>query len=136
TSVTAQFGPVTKTELFSEVEESVTWQLNFPSGTVCTSSSSYMSNLDRLYASADKGFFELSPAVSYGPFRGRSSEKEFNFPVINQQAAQMDSISRLLLNHKPIPKHINGEEGYKDMKVIEAIYKAANISKKVLVKDS
>jgi len=136
TSVTAQFGPVTKTELFSEVEESVTWQLNFPSGTVCTSSSSYMSNLDRLYASADKGFFELSPAVSYGPFRGRSSEKEFNFPVINQQAAQMDSISRLLLNHKPLPKHINGEEGYKDMKVIEAIYKAANISKKVLVKDS
>lgn len=133
TSVTAQFGPVTKPELFSEIEESITWQLNFPSGAVCTSSSLYMSNIDRLYASADQGFFELSPAVSYGPFRGRSSEKEFNFPVINQQAAQMDGISKLILNNKPLPEHINGEEGYKDMKVIEAIYKAANKSEKVFV---
>lgn len=133
TSVTAQFGPVTKPELFSEVEESITWQLNFSSGAVCTSSSSCMSNIDRLYASAEKGFFELSPAVSYGPFRGRSSEKEFNFPVINQQAAQMDGIGKLILDNKLFPEHINGDEGYKDMKVIDAIYKAANKSEKVFV---
>src|SRR5690606_17891 len=126
-------GPVTKPELFSEVEESITWQLNFPSGAVCTSSSSCMSNIDRLYASAEKGFFELSPAVSYGPFRGRSSEKEFNFPVINQQAAQMDGIGKLILDNKLLPEHINGDEGYKDMKVIDAIYKAANKSEKVFV---
>ncbi len=35
-SVTAQFGPITNKQIFSEVEESITWQLVFPSGTVAT----------------------------------------------------------------------------------------------------
>ena len=132
-SVTAQFGPVTKPALFSEVEESITWQMNFPSGAVCTSSSSYNSNIDRLFASAEKGFFELSPAVSYGPFVGRSSKGPFNFPSINQQTAQMDGIGKLILENKKLPDDIIGEEGLRDMKVLEAIYKAAKTEKKVLI---
>ena len=132
-SVTAQFGPVTKPALFSEVEESITWQMNFPSGAVCTSSSSYNSNIDRLFASAEKGFFELSPAVSYGPFIGRSSKGPFNFPSINQETAQMDGIGKLILENKKLPDHIIGEEGLRDMKVLEAIYKAAKTEKKVLI---
>jgi len=132
-SVTAQFGPVTNPALFSEVEESITWQLNFPSGAVCTSTSSYNSNIDRLFASAEKGFFELSPAVSYGPFIGRSSNGEFNFPTINQQTAQLDGIAKLILENKELPDHIAGEEGFRDMKVLESIYEAARTGKKVLI---
>jgi len=132
-SVTAQFGPVTNTELFSEVEESITWQLNFPSGAVCTSASSYISNIDRLFASANKGFFELSPAVSYGPFEGRSSIGEFNYPTINQQTAQLDGIGKMILENKNLPYHISGEEGLRDMKVIEAIYKVAGTEEKVFI---
>jgi predicted dehydrogenase len=132
-SVTAQFGPVTKPELFSEVEESITWQLNFPNGAVCTSSSTSNCNIDRLFASADEGFFELSPAISYGPFKGRTSKGEMNFPTINQQTAQMDGISKLILENKQLPDHITGKEGLKDMRVIDAIYKAANIGGKVFL---
>ncbi len=130
-AVTAQFGPVTMPNLFKEVEENITWQLYFPGGAVCTSSSTSNCAIDRFFASADEGYFELSPALSYGPFRGRSSQTVFNFPVINQQAAQLDDIARHILADKPLPAHISGEEGRKDMKVIEGIYRAANSGKKI-----
>lgn len=133
-SVTAQFGPVTNKELFKEVEESITWQLHFPSGAVGTSTSSYNVGVDRVFAGADNGFFELSPAISYGPFKGRTSKGEMNFPEINQQATQCDEIAKVILANKKLPDHIAGVEGWKDMKVIDAIYKAAESGGRVLIK--
>lgn len=132
-SVTAQFGPVTNNTLFTEVEESITWQLNFPSGAVCNSSSSYNATFDRFFAAADEGSFELSPGLSYGPFKGKTSAGPLNFPNINQQAEQVDAIAAFILQNKPLPQHISGEEGWKDMKVLEAIYAAAESGKKVTI---
>lgn len=129
--VTAQFGPVTNKNLFAEVEELITWQLHFPSGAVATSSSSYNCGIDRVYAAAEHGFFELSPAISYGPFKGRSTNGEMNFPVINQQQTQMDEISKVILAGKPLPDHIAGIEGWKDMKILNAIYAAAESGNRV-----
>ena len=71
--------------------------------------------------------------MSYGPFKGRSSNGEFNFPIINQQATQLDAIGKLILENKKLPNHITGEEGLKDMKILEAIYKAANSGGKVML---
>lgn len=133
-SVTAQFGPVTNKQVFSEVEESITWQLDFPSGAVATSSSSYNCNIDRFFATADDGFFELSPAISYGPFKGRTSKGELNFPEINQQGTQCDEIAKVLLDNKKLPDHITGEEGMRDVKILQAIYKAANTGKKIALR--
>ena len=130
-SVTAQFGPNTNPQIFSEVETSIMWQLNFPGGAVANCTSSYNCNVDRVYASAENGFFEMSPAISYGPFKGRTSRGELKFPDINQQTAQLDGIAKLLLENKPLPAHISGEEGWKDMKVIDAIYEAAASGKKI-----
>ena len=131
--VTAQFGPVTNKELFSEVEELITWQLHFPSGAVATSSSAYNCRIDRVYAGADNGFFELSPAISYGPFKGRSTNGEMNFPVINQQQTQMDEISKVILAGETLPDHIAGIEGWKDMKILNAIYAAAENGRRVQI---
>ena len=132
-SVTAQFGPITRPYLYNEVEESITWQLNFPCGAISTSTSTNSTGVDRFFASANNGFFELSPAVSYGPFKGRSSLGEFDFPVINQQATQMDGIAKEILDGRNLPEHISGIEGRKDMKVLEAIYKAAENGTKVIL---
>ena len=132
-SVTAQFSPIQNKKLFTEVEESITWQMDFPSGAVCTSHTSYGYQIDRFFASAENGFFEMSPAVSYGPFKGRTSKGELNFPVINQQAAQLDGICGLILSNQKLPGHITGEEGLKDLKVMDAIYKAANSGKSEVV---
>ncbi len=130
-SVTAQFGPNTNAELFKEVEASILWQLNFPGGAVSNSSSTYNCGVDRFFASAEEGQFELSPGISYGPFAGKTSKGELHFPDINQQAAQMDGIGKLLLKNEPLPNHITGEEGLKDMKIIEAIYEAARTGKTI-----
>ncbi len=132
-AVTAQFNPVTNKEIFDEVEASITWQLDFPNGAICNSTSTYTANIDRLFAAADNGFFELAPAISYGPFKGRTTKGELHFPDINQQAAQMDGIAQPILAGQPVPNHISGEEGLKDMRIIEAIYQSAGTGKKVML---
>ena len=130
-SVTAQYGTVHDAKRFAQVEETILWQAQFPGGAVANCNTSYGYSIDGLYASAENGFFELSPAISYGPFKGRSSNGEMHFDDINQQAAQLDGIGKLLLENKPLPDHISGKEGLTDLRVIEAIYKAANTNSKV-----
>jgi predicted dehydrogenase len=133
-SVTAQFGPVTNKALFAEVEESITWQLQFPGGAMCNSITTYNASIDRFYAGAENGSFELSPAISYGPFKGKTSNGELRFPEINQQAMQCDEIAKVIISGKELPVHIRGEEGWKDMKVLDAIYVSATAGgKKVLL---
>ena len=132
-SVTAQFSTKTRPELFREVEENISWQLNFPSGAVGTSNCTSNCHTDHLFASAENGFFELDPGLGYGPFEGKTSEKRFDFPIINQQAAQMDGISKCILESKPLPDHIAGIEGLKDMKVIDAIYKSAETGREIKI---
>jgi predicted dehydrogenase len=132
-AVTAQFGTVNDKNRFSETEESISWQMEFPSGAVANCNTSCGYNIDRFYASADEGSFELSPALSYGPFEGKTSEKELKFPVINQQQTQLDEICKVLLENKKLPNHITGEEGLKDIKIINAIYKSASTGKKISI---
>lgn len=130
-SVTVQFGPVTMPDLFKEVEESITWQLQFASGAVCTSSATASCHIDRFFASAEHGFFELSPGLSYGPFKGSSTNGKFDFQVVNQQAAQLDDIGKTILENRILPQHIAGDEGRKDVKVLAGIYAAANTGRKI-----
>ncbi|WP_395063888.1 Gfo/Idh/MocA family protein [Flavobacterium sp.] len=133
-AVTAQFGTVNNKDRFSQTEETISWQMEFPSGAISNCTTSCGFDIDRLYAAADEGSFELSPALSYGPFVGKTSEKELKFPVINQQKTQMDEICKLLLENKKLPNHITGEEGLKDVRIINAIYKAAKTGKKFFLK--
>lgn len=130
-SITAQFGHVNNKKRFAEVEETILWQTQFPSGAIANCTSTYGFNIDRFYASADDGAFEMSPALSYGPFKGKTSKGELGFPAINQQAAQLDAIGKQIVEHKPLPLHITGEEGLKDLRVMEAIYEAAKSGKMV-----
>ena len=133
-SVTAEFGPISDPLLFSEVEESIRWQFDFPGGAISNSTSTYKANIERFYAAADNGFFEMSPAFSYSAYKGRSSKGEMYFAPINQQAAQMDGIAKIILEKKNLPVHITGEEGLKDIRIMNAIYEAASTGKKVYLK--
>ena len=79
--------------------------------------------------------FAMAPYVLilYGTRHRRALAGEFDFPVINQQAAQMDGIAKEILEGRKLPEHISGIEGRKDMKVLEAIYKAAESGRKVIL---
>ena len=46
-----------------------------------------------------------------------------NLPKANQQAAQMDAFARNILDKTPVAA--SGEEGLRDMQIIETLYKSA-----------
>ena len=94
--VTAQFGPVTDTERFKTVEESVSWQMEFPEGTMVNGFTSYKSNIEQLYVSATNGWIQLGPAYSYGPISGKTSQGNMNQPVVHHQTVMLQAICKEL----------------------------------------
>jgi predicted dehydrogenase len=116
---------------FKDVEESVAWQLKFPSGVIASCDSSYNFNgMNRYQAFADNGWFQLSPAYGYGGIEGKRSDGQLiNFPAMDQFAAEMDDFAQCILNNRPTK--VPGEEGLRDVKILMAIYEAARTGKAV-----
>lgn len=113
----------TRPEVFREVDETVYFDLEFPGGTVARGVSSYNKNLNHLKAKAEKGWFELTSAYRYNGMEGRTVDGPMTFdPNVNQQALQMDAFAQCILEKRPTI--VPGEEGLKDMRVIEAIYRS------------
>ncbi|HEY0177841.1 MAG TPA: Gfo/Idh/MocA family oxidoreductase [Pedobacter sp.] len=112
----------TRPDLFSEVDETVFWELEFPKGLKAKGKSSYNANWSSLKVNAEKGHFGLSPAYGYGGISGNTSNGEMKLPQVNQQALQMDDFAQCILQKKLTS--VPGEEGLKDMKVIDAIYRS------------
>ena len=61
----------TDTVKFAEVDETILWSMDFPSGTVANCSTTYKFNgLNSFTAYGDKGKFGMSPAYGYGGNKG------------------------------------------------------------------
>ncbi len=120
-------------EVISFSSKSITWKMEFPGKISTTCSCSFEKNIDHFLAVAENGTFELSPAFGYGPFKGRSSEKEFDFPITNQQQMQMDALAKVILSDEKLPRHITGNEGLKDIKIIQAVYQSIALKQKVIL---
>jgi predicted dehydrogenase len=135
TWVTAQ---ETKTnfEKFKEgVDETITFQFGFASGAQASCLSTYnMNNLDRFYLNGEKGWAEMQPSTGYGPIKGRTNKGELDFPHVTHQTVQMEEFSAIILQGKVPTVPVDGEEGLKDLKIIDAIYEAVKSGKKVALK--
>jgi predicted dehydrogenase len=113
----------TRPDLFKEVDETIYYTLEFPGGTIAHGRSSYNANWNHLKAKAEKGWFELTEAYRYGAMAGSTSKGPMTFdPNINQQSLQMDDFARCIAQNQLT--RVSGEEGLKDMKVVEAIYRS------------
>jgi len=112
----------TKPDLFKEVDETVVWEMKFPSGTIAECRTSYNENANFLRAEAEKGWFELSEAYRYGGMVGATTNGSMSFPNINQQAAQMDDFAKCVIQSKPTI--VPGEMGLQDIRIVEAIYRS------------
>lgn len=123
----------TNPEKFKEgVDETIQFQFGFPSGAVASCLSTYSMNyLDRFYLNGEKGFAELHPATGYGPIKGRTHLGELNNPHITHQTIQMDEMAGIILENKKPLVPLDGEEGLKDLKIIDAIYRAVKESRKI-----
>jgi len=117
----------TKPELFKDVDETVFWELEFPGGFKSKGKSSYNNNWGSLKAKTAKGFFELEPAYGYGGIEGKTSNGPMNFPQVIQQALQMDDFANCINLKKQT--RVPGEEGLKDMLVVDAIYRSLDSGK-------
>jgi predicted dehydrogenase len=121
---------------FKEVEETINFQLRFPGGVLanCTSSYGY-SGQNRYRVIATKGWFELEPATSYTGLRMRvrrgNGLEERDVPQRDHFASEMDHMSECVMADKP--PLTPGEEGWRDLKVMMAIYEAAKTGRTVRI---
>ena len=127
TSVTA-VQTITDPVKFKDIDESIVFSFKFPGGAVANCSSSYATGLNRYWAGAEEGWFEVAPALNYKGIRGRTARrgeapKDMAFPEIDQFAAEMDDFARCILENRPT--RVPGEEGRRDQRIMAAIYEAA-----------
>lgn len=116
---------------FAEVDESVVWTTRFPSGVVAYCSTSYKAGrIQNLRVNAERGWFELDPAFFYGGNHGRRSDgKEIRFPEIDLFAAELDDFARCIIERRPTK--VPGEEGLRDVRIMQAIYESVRTGKTV-----
>ena len=123
---------------FAEVEESLSFMLKFPDGLLATGSASWNYNLQNYYrVGAEQGNYVLDPATSNQNLRltvntrqPRISSERF-LRNIDQIDAQFGHFSDCILNDKaPLTP---GEEGLKDLVVIEALYRSVSLGQPVSI---
>jgi predicted dehydrogenase len=133
--VTAQETKTDTVKFKEGVDETIQFQLGFPSGTVASCLSTYnMNNLDRFFLNGEKGYAELQPSTGYGPIKGRTHKGELTQPHITHQTIQMDEMAGIILQGKQPIVPVDGEEGLKDLKIIDAIYAAVKSGRKAALK--
>lgn len=120
-AVTAQ-SFTSRPEMFTEVDETTLFQLEFPSGALANLHTSFGMGMNYLNVTADNGWFKLDPFSAYRGIEGESKDGPIEFPDVYQQAVQMDEQSKNIMENKSL--RVTGEEGLRDMRVVEAIYRA------------
>ena len=123
----------TNPEKFKEgVDETIQFQMGFPSGAVASCLSSYnMNNLDRFFLDGEDGYAELLPSTGYGPIKGRTNKGELNQPHLTHQTVQMDEMAGIILENKQPVVPVDGGEALKDLTIIDAIYQSVKTGQKV-----
>jgi predicted dehydrogenase len=119
---------------FKEVEETINFQLRFPSGVLANCTSSYGSASQSHYrVVGTEGWLDMDPATLYGGLRMRvhrgDATEERPLPVRDHFALEMDHMSDCVMQNKePLTP---GEEGLRDLKLMMAVYEAARTEKTV-----
>jgi glucose-fructose oxidoreductase len=120
----------TRPEIYTEVEETMNFTLEFPGGITAACETSFGKGLNDLQVTCEKGWYGLSPFQSYGGIRGETSDgKNLNASISNQQAQQMDDDALSIINSTSVL--VPGEEGLRDIRVVEAIYRSVASKKRV-----
>jgi len=92
---------------------------------------SFAENINFLNIGCEKGEIKMAPYQQYAGVRGISPLGEINVPydVPWQQAKQMDDDCLSIMNNQPML--VPGEEGQRDIRVVEAVYLAAKSGQRV-----
>jgi predicted dehydrogenase len=124
---------------FKDVEEGVSFRLDFPSGLIVQGTCTYSAAISSfIFIQGSKGWVSLSPAFTYederrvtGKIGGRTLDKRFQ--VLDEFALEIDAFSSAILNKTSIAP--SGTEGHRDMLILEAIYESARTHKLLAIHD-
>lgn len=117
---------------FTEVEESVAWQMRFPSGAIANCLTSYGHfEARRTRFFAEEAWFGMDPAFAYNGLRiqlGRALQvgqvvEERRMTEQNQFALEFDHFANCVLND--LEPFTTGAEGLQDVRIMAAIYQSA-----------
>lgn len=129
-SVTAQQVDNPNDPRFAQVEEGMVWTTKFPSGTLATCTTSYNEGgSNHIRVVFEHGMLDMEPATAYHNNRLVVQHQPIDLPDVDQFALQTDYFSDCVINDRqPITP---GEEGLRDIRIIEAIYESARTGKAV-----
>lgn len=123
---------VRRPELFLEVDETTEFELEFPSGAIGYGRTSFGEEINELTVECERGSYSLSPMQSYDGVKGSTSDGvQLEQPVTHQQALQMDDDALAILENRPLL--VPGEEGLRDIRLVEAIIEAARTGQPVTI---
>ncbi len=117
---------------FREVESTVQFMLKFPSGFTAACSASYDSHRSQfMRVQGNVGWAELNPAFAYSNLQLRVAKRPEGHDTVaqlvaepkDQFAAELDHMAECVISNRQ--PHTPGEEGWQDIRVMEAIYHSA-----------
>ena len=130
-AVTARY-ETTRPDLFDEVDETTYFDLEFPDGITANCMTTFSGSPNRLRVECSEGWYKLEPFQSYSGIKGITSDRKvIDQKIRDQQARQMDNDALAIINDKPVL--VPGEEGLKDIRVVEAIFRSAEKGERVSI---
>ena len=116
----------TRPEVYKNgLDETTIATLEFPGGVLADIKTSFGENINFLDIECEKGSINMAPYSGYNGLKGSSPLGEIYVPykVPWQQAKQMDDDAQSIKAKKPML--VPGDEGLRDIRIVEAIYKSA-----------
>lgn len=122
-------------ERFRNVEDVVMWRMRFPNGVIANCATGYSYSANRFSVHGSEASLTLEPATDYYRHNMYVTKAEVREePQIeekNQFALEMDHLSEAVLNDTEVKTP--GEEGKQDVRLMMAIYQAADSGEAVQV---
>lgn len=125
-SVVSAKTSTTRPEIYKDgLAETAIATLEFPGGIMANIKTSFGENVNFMNITCEKGIIEMAPYSAYAGVKGKSPLGEINtsYQVPWQQANQMDNDALSIISNKPML--VPGEEGLRDIRIVEAILKSA-----------
>ncbi len=123
---------------FKEVEEGISFRLDFASGLVVQGSSTYSSMISSfVFVQGSKGWACLAPAFTFdeerrltGKIGGKWIDKKFR--VVDEFAPELDAFAGAIRTKKGVGP--DGRQGHRDMIILEGIYEAARRREPIVIR--
>ncbi len=108
------------------------FDLEFPGGATAACEASFGKSMGTLKVTCSKGWYTLSPFQAYSGVNGITSDGiKLNATIPNEQAKQMDDDALAITKGTIVM--VPGEDGLKDIRVVEAIYRSVKENRKVTI---